>query len=94
MRIIHNYPQNVIFLYHNLKLHKMIDIYLKFDNMHTNKIFNALICINTRVNSCTNCMLSHPNYIHNVTASSYEINMLRSEVKKPSKILIALYNVA
>ena len=58
IRIMHNYPQNDIFLYHNLKLHKMIEMHSKFDNMHTNRIFNALICINNHVNSCTNCMLS------------------------------------
>ena len=40
-----------------MKLHKMIEMYLKYDNMHTNKIFNALNCINNHVNSCTNSML-------------------------------------
>ena len=58
MRIMHNHPQNTIFLYHNLKLHKMIDMHLKYDNVHKNKIFNVLICINHHVNSFTNCMLS------------------------------------
>ena len=36
----------------------MIEIYLKYDNMHTNGTLNALICINNYVNSCINCMLS------------------------------------
>ena len=36
----------------------MIDMYLKYDNMHTNGIFNALNCINNHVNLCINCMLS------------------------------------
>ena len=27
-------------------------MYLKYDNMHTNRIFNALICINNHANSC------------------------------------------
>ena len=58
MRIMHNYPQNTIFLYHNLKLHKMINMHLKYDNMRTNRIFNALICINNHINLCMNCMLS------------------------------------
>ena len=58
MRIIHNYPQNTIFLYHNLKLNKMINMHLKYDNMHTNGIFNALNYINNYVNSCINFMLS------------------------------------
>ena len=58
MRIMDKYPQNAIFLDHNVKLHKMIDMHLKYDKMHTNKILNVLICINYHVNSCTNCMVS------------------------------------
>ena len=50
----------IYFLYHNIKLHKMIEMHLKYDNMHTNKIFNAFNCINNHVNSCINCMLSVP----------------------------------
>ena len=30
----------------------------KYDNMHTNEIFNALNCINNLVNLCINCILS------------------------------------
>ena len=41
-----------------MKLHKMIEIYLKYDNLHTNRVFNALNFINNHVNSCTNFMLS------------------------------------
>ena len=52
--IMHNNPKNDIFLYHNLKLHKMIDMHSKYDNMHTNGIFNALNYINNHIN----CMLS------------------------------------
>ena len=55
---MHNYPLNDTFLYHNLKLHKMIEMNSKYDNMHTNRIFNALNFINNRVNSCINFMLS------------------------------------
>ena len=55
---MHNYPKNYKFLDHNLKLHEMIDIHSKYDNMHTNGIFNALIYINYPVNSCINCILS------------------------------------
>ena len=33
-------------------------MYLKYDNMHTNGIINAFICINNHVNSCLKCMLS------------------------------------
>ena len=41
-----------------MKLCKMIEIYLKYDNMHTIGVINAFICINNYVNSCINCMLS------------------------------------
>ena len=61
MRIMHNYPQNSIFLYHNLKLHKMIEMHSKYDNMHKNRIFNALNYINNHINSFINCMLSGGN---------------------------------
>ena len=44
-----------------MKLHKMIEIYLKHDNMHTYIIFNTLNCINNYINLCTNCMLSEAN---------------------------------
>ena len=50
--------QTAIFLDHNLKLHKMIDMHLKYDNMHTNGTFNVLNCMNNHVDSCINCMLS------------------------------------
>ena len=46
---MHNYPKNDVFLDHNMKLHKMIEMYLRYDNMHTNRIFNALNCINNHV---------------------------------------------
>ena len=55
---MHNYPQNDTFLDHILKLHKMIDMHSKYDNMHRNRIFNALNCINNHVNSFRNYMLS------------------------------------
>ena len=29
----------------------------KYNNMHTNRIFNVLNCINNNVNLCINCML-------------------------------------
>ena len=36
----------------------MIEIYLKYNNMHTIRTINAFICINNHVNSCINSMLS------------------------------------
>ena len=53
-----NYLQNDVFLDHNMKFHKMVEIYLKYDNMHIIEIINAFICIDNHVNSCVNCMLS------------------------------------
>ena len=36
----------------------MIDMHLKYDNMHINGTFNASIFINNHINSCINFMLS------------------------------------
>ena len=36
----------------NLKLHEMIEMHSKYDNMHTNGMFYALICINNHVFAC------------------------------------------
>ena len=36
----------------------MIEMYLKYDNMHIFGMINAFICINNHVNSCINSMLS------------------------------------
>ena len=41
-----------------MKLYKMIEIYLKYDNMHTIGVIHAFICINNHVNLCINSMLS------------------------------------
>ena len=41
-----------------MNLHKMIEICLKDDNMHTFIKINALICINNYVITCINSMLS------------------------------------
>ena len=38
----------------------MIEIYLKYDNMHIFGMINAFNCINKHVNSCINNMLSAP----------------------------------
>ena len=50
-------------------------MYLKYDNMHTNKIFNALICINNHVNLCINCMLSLIDLINHQVEGVMEDNM-------------------
>ena len=56
---MYNNPQIDIFLDHNTKLCKMIEIYLKYDNMHIIRTINAFIYINNHVNSCIDRMLSH-----------------------------------
>ena len=56
---MHTYPKIDVFLYHNMKLYKMIEIYLKYDNMHTFGVISDFICINNHVNSCINSMLSY-----------------------------------
>ena len=39
-------------------MHETIDITSKYDNMHKNKMFNALIFINNHIISCIDYMLS------------------------------------
>ena len=41
-----------------MKLYKMIEMCLKYDNMHTIRTINAFLCIDNHVNSCINIMLS------------------------------------
>ena len=55
---MYTYPYNDIFLDHNMKLCKMIEIYLKYGNMHTFGVINAFICINNHVISFISSMLS------------------------------------
>ena len=64
----------IYFLDHNMKLNKMIEIHLKYDNIHTNIIINAFTCINDDINSSTNCMLSAD---YNVERSIARLNCHR-----------------
>ena len=41
-----------------MNLQKMIEIYLKYDNMHIFVMINALICINNYITACIDIMLS------------------------------------
>ena len=90
MRIMHNYSQNAIFLYHNLKLHKMIEMHSKYDNMHTNVIFNALNCINNHVNSCINCTISYVYLLANLLALLIECttNLIHFTLKLPRPMFL------
>ena len=51
-------PKNSAFLDYNFKFHRMIDMRSKYDNMHKNGIFYALICINKHVITSISCVLS------------------------------------
>ena len=42
----------------------MIDIHSRHDNMYKNGISYALICINSLIISCVNCMLSSIRFSH------------------------------
>ena len=46
-----------MFLDYNLNFHKMIDMHSKYDNMHKNGMFYALIFINILKITCINCMI-------------------------------------
>ena len=52
-----------------MNLHKMIEIYLKYDNMHIIVMINALICINNYIITCINNMLSRSPKCHIVDAT-------------------------
>ena len=66
--------ENDVFLDHYMKLCRMIEIYLNYDNMHTIRTINVFICINNHVNSCINSMLSGcPSHVE-----KYEIDKLES----------------
>ena len=41
-----------------MKLCRMIEIYLKYDNMHAIRTIDAFICMNSHINSYINNMLS------------------------------------
>ena len=64
-----------------MKLYKMIEIYLKYDNMHTFRVINAFICINNHVNSSMNSMLSpfydFLRYIYLLFCDLFDIDMNR-----------------
>ena len=49
---MHSYPWFSAFWDYNLKLHEMIEMHSKYDYMHENGMFYALICINNHVFAC------------------------------------------
>ena len=55
---MHDYLLNNAFLDYNLKLHRMIDMHSKYDNMNKNIMFYTLICINNNLFTGINCVLS------------------------------------
>ena len=52
----------------------MIEIYLKYDNMHTLGMINAFICINNHVNSFINSMLSVYHFTKVHTFALFRVN--------------------
>ena len=60
-------PKIVHFLDYNLNLHQMIDMHSKYDNMHKNEMFYALICINNHVIACYHPLTQD---IHNQISTS------------------------
>ena len=50
-------PKNSAFLYYNVDFHIMIDIHSKYDNMHKNGMFYALIYINNHIITFINFIL-------------------------------------
>ena len=69
-----------------MKLHKMIEMYLKYANMHTIGTINAFICINNHVNSCIKCMLSNTSVITTSKKNIIDIDC------KNDKIILSLLN--
>ena len=64
-----------------MKLYRMIEIYLKYDKMHTFGIINTFICINNHVNSCINSMLSH------ISVETLRIDSGRSLAKETTELI-------
>ena len=56
--IMHNYPSNSVLWEYNLKLLEMIEMHSKYDIIHENGIFYAIICINNHIIVFINCVLS------------------------------------
>ena len=67
-----------------MKLYKMIEIYLKYDNMHIFRVINAFIYINNYLNLCINSMLS------TMTEKSLATRSLKCQIRydiKSSKVI-------
>ena len=71
---MHTYLENDVFLDHKMKLCKMIEIYLKYDNLHSIRTINVFIWINNHVNSCINSMLSCD---HSHKNREYSLSLLK-----------------
>ena len=66
----------------------MIDMHSKYDNMHKNGMFCALICINNLIIACINYMLSrHQRYIVNgLSYFDYDLRIPSHEIFKISYV--------
>ena len=55
----------------------MIEMHSKYDNMHKNGMFYALICINNHIIVCINCVLSSTHLLlHDQPYFSYELDQI------------------
>ena len=80
-----------------MKLCKMIEIYLKYDNMNTIRTINAFICINNQVNSCINSLLSYtskvPLVLRGFDPYSPLFYLVRNDFSKYVGLIIVLTRV-
>ena len=63
-----------------MNLYKMIEICLKYDNMHIFVMINALICINNYVITCINSMLSTVAIVRRFTNRRCRLMTVRSSI--------------
>ena len=81
--IMHNYPWNNSFWYYNFKLHEMIDMHSKYDNMQNNEMFYELIYINNYIITYINCiLLASDSYVIFKTQSCIHKTYLVYQVKE------------
>ena len=64
----------------------MIDMHSKYDNMHKNGMFYALICINNCIIACENCILSITHSIFHATRTP-DFFILDKVSKPPAPVL-------
>ena len=70
-----------------MKLYKMIEIYLKYDNMHIFGMINAFICINNHVISCISSMLLTKSFVRSLKHTNIgQIKFIKLNSQRSSKV--------